>query len=406
VISRPAFAFAMLLALSGSPAAGPDAAASAFAVEAQSGDAFDAAYNLNYDEALRVARQDVAARPNDAVAHRTLATIIWMHVLFNRGGISIDHYLGSATSSDVKMPPPPVGPDAEFKQHIQQSIALAEAAIKRNSKDLAARYDAGAAYGLLATYSATIEGKVRQAFSAARRAYGSHEWVLDQAPERHEAGLVVGTYRYTVSLLSMPKRMVAHLVGFGGGKEKGFQLVEESMKSPLTRTEARVALALMYSREGRHDDALKLLKLLAAQYPQNRLLQLEVGSSAWRAGKAAEAEAVLTAGLAMHDRDSRQKIGGERAMWIYKRGMARVSLNHLEEASSDLQLALSQKPAGWIRGRIHIELGKVADIRKQRAAALTEYLKAAELCKTYQDPWCQEEAAKWRKAPFTFRPIS
>jgi hypothetical protein len=82
--------------------------------------------------------------------------------------------------------------------------------------------------------------------------------------------------------------------------------------------------------------------------------------------------------------------------------MARVSLNHLDDASADLKLALSLKPAGWIRGRIHLELGKVADIRRQRSAALTEYLTATELCRTHQDPWCQQEAGRWRKAPFTF----
>ena len=368
-------------------------------------DAFAAAYNLNYENALRIARQDAAARPDDPVAHRTLATILWMHMLFTRGGITIDAYLGSATSSDVKMPPPPPGPDAEFKTHIQRSIALSEAAVKRDSKDITARYNAGAAYGLQATYSASIEGKVRQAFGAARSAYGSHEWILDRTSDRPEAGLVVGTYRYAVALLSLPKRMVAHIVGFGGGKEKGLRLVEGALASPMTRTEARVALALMYSRESRHDDALRVLKALLAEYPQNRLLQLEIGSAAWRAGRAAEAEDVLTKGLAWHDRDTRPKIPGERAMWIYKRGMARVSLNHLDDASADLQLALTQKPAGWIRGRIHLELGKVADIRRQRSAALAEYLTATELCRRYQDPWCLEEAARWRKAPFTFRPI-
>ena len=364
--------------------------------------AFAAAYNLNYEEALRIARQDTAARPDDAVAHRTLATILWMQILFSRGGITIDAYLGSATSSDVKMPPPPPGPDAEFKDHVQKSIALSEAALKRDPKDVTARYNVGAAYGLSATYSASIEGKVRQAFSAARKAYSSHETVLDRAPDRKEAGLVVGTYRYTVALLSLPKRMVAHIVGFGGGKEKGLKLVEDAVASPLTSTEARVALALMYSRESRHADALRILKALLVEYPQNRLLQLEAGSAAWRAGRAAEAESLLTAGLAWHDRDPRPKIAGERAMWIYKRGMARVSLNHLDGAAGDLEQALSLKPAGWIRGRIHLEMGKVADLRRQRSAALAEYLAAAELCRTHQDPWCQEEAARWRKAPFTF----
>ncbi|MEO6222496.1 MAG: tetratricopeptide repeat protein [Vicinamibacterales bacterium] len=390
----PGVALLVFLTLAAGPPQAPVALAN---------DPFDAAYNLNYGEALRIARLDAAARPEDPVAHRTVATVAWMQVLFTRGGITIDHYLGSTTSSDIKLSPPPPGLDAEFKDHLQRSIALAEAALERNPKDLAAQYNVGAAYGLSATYSATIEGKVRQAFSAARQAYGSHERILDQGPGRPEAGLVVGTYRYAVSGLSMPKRVMAHLVGFGGGRERGLSLVEGAVTSALTRTEARVALALMYSREGRHDDALRVLKALLAAYPQNRLLQLEVGSAAWRAGHAAEAESVLTAGLAWHDRDSRPKVAGERATWIYKRGMARVSLNHPDDALADLQLALSQKPVGWIRGRIHIELGKIADIRHQRAVALTEYLAATELCRTYHDPWCQEEAARLRKAPFTFR---
>lgn len=369
-------------------------------------EAFTAAYNLNYDEALRIARREAAARPDDPVAHRTLATIVWMHILFTRGGITIDHYLGSATSSDIKLPPPPAGPDTEFKAHVHRSIALAEAAVRRDSKNVEARYDLGAAHGLLATYSATVEGKVRQAFSSARTAYGSHEWVLERAPGRREAGLVVGTYRYTVALLSMPKRLVAHIVGFGGGKERGLGLIEGAVTSPLTRTEARVALALMYSRESRHAEALTVLKALLAEYPQNRLVQLEVGSAAWRAGRAEESEHHLTDGLAWHDRDPRPKVPGERALWIYKRGMARVSLNHLDDAVADLRLALANSPLGWVRGRIHLELGKVADLRQQRSAALTEYLTASELCRRHLDPWCQDEAARWRKRPFSFRPIS
>ncbi len=368
--------------------------------------AFTAAYNLNYEDALRLARQDVAARPDTSEAHRTLATILWMHALFTRGGATIDHYLGGLTSSQIKLPPPPPDADAEFRTHLGRAIALAEAAIKRDERSAQARYDLGAAYGLQASYVATVEGKVTQAFGSARRAYNAHEWVLEHAPDRTDAGLVVGTYRYAVAALSMPKRLIAYIAGFGGGKERGLQLIEAAAGHPLTRTDARIALALMYSREGRQADALAVLKVLFADHPQNRLLQLEIGSAAWRAGLPGEAEAALTSGLAWHDRDTRPKVPGERALWIYKRGMARVSLNRLDDAVADLRMALTQNPVGWVRGRVHLELGKVADLRQQRPTALTEYLAASELCRTHQDPWCQEEAARLRKQPFSFRPIS
>jgi len=370
------------------------------------GGAWAAAYNLDYEEALQLARQGVEAQPGESVSHRTLATIVWMHILFTRGGATLDHYLGGMTSSRIKLPPPPPGPAAEFKAHLQRAISLAESAVKRDSRDVDARYDLGAAYGLQASYTATVEGNVKQAFGSARRAYRSHEWVLDRAPERREAGLVVGTYRYAVAALSMPKRLLAYLAGFGGGKTRGLELVEGAVTDPRTRTDARIGLALMYSREGRQADALTVLKQLLADHPRNRLLQLEIGSAAWRAGLSKEAESAFTAGLAWHDRDARPKVPGERAMWIYKRGMARVSLNHLDEATADLRLALDEEPVGWVRGRIYLELGKVADLRLQRSAALTAYLTATELCRTHRDPWCQEEAGRWRQKPFTFRPIS
>jgi tetratricopeptide (TPR) repeat protein len=249
---------------------------------------------------------------------------------------------------------------------------------------------------------ASVEGKVRQAFGSAKGAFDSHEWVLAHDPSRTEAGLVVGTYRYAVAALSMPKRVLAYIAGFGGGKELGLKLIEAAATRPLTRADSRAALALMYSREGRHTDAMAMLKLLAAEFPQNRLVQLELGAAAWRAGRAAEAEAVLTAGLATHDKDARPKVPGERALWLYKRGMARVSQNHLDAALTDLRAALTEKPLGWVRGRIHIELGKVSDLRSQRPAALAEYASALELCRTHQDPWCVEQAQQWRKSPFKF----
>lgn len=180
-------------------------------------------------------------------------------------------------------------------------------------------------------------------------------------------------------------------------------MIAGATNAPLTATDARLALVLVYSREARQDDALTLLTGLMKDYPENRLLQLEAASAAWRAGHADQSEQLLTSGLARHDRDPRAKGPGERALWIYKRGMARVSLNRLADATSDLQLALAQGPSGWVRGRVHLELGKVADLQGQRAAAVEQYTRARTLCTTHQDPWCREEAEQLRKRPFRFR---
>src|SRR5947208_16919984 len=113
---------------------------------------------------------------------------------------------------------------------------------------------------------------------------------------------------------------MAYIPGFGGRKERGLSLVEEAATYPGdSQADARFALILMYNREKRYDDALKQLAFLRERYPRNRLVWLETGSTNLRAGRAADAERVLSEGIARLDADARQRMFGEAALWRYKR---------------------------------------------------------------------------------------
>lgn len=366
------------------------------------GAAYRAAYSLDNDEALSLARQAVAAAPGESAAHRVLASILWLNILFRHGAVTIDHYLGgSLTKSNVSRPKPPADLDAEFKRELALAIELAEARVQRQPRDLQARFEAGAAYALQASYAASVEGRVTAAFGSARRAYDAQEEVLTKDPRRIDAGVVVGTYRYLVSVLALPSRLIAYMAGFGGGKEKGISLLEAAARHPDTRIDAKTALMLIYSREGRHADVQRLAREMAAEFPRNRLFLLEEGAAGIRAGRAAEAEAVLTRGLAVFDQDPRPKIPGERAMWLYKRGLARVNLNHPKDADVDLQEALRAEPVAWVRGRIHVELGKIADLGGRRNDALAAYRTAKAACDAGGDPVCVAEANRLLGRPFS-----
>ena len=362
--------------------------------------AFDAAYSLDHPNAIALARKAVALGPEEASAHRTLAAILWLNILFQRGAVTVDNYMGGITKAQLALPKPPPDVETEFKRELTLAISLAEARLKTNPRDLDARYDAGAAYALQASYSASVDGSVMAAFGSAKRAYNAHEEVLNKDPRRVDAGVVVGTYRYLVSVQSMPTRMFAYIAGFGGGKERGIGLLEAASTGTSRHMDAVVALVLIYSREGRHNDALKLLRKVEAEYPRNRLLTLEEGAAAIRAGLPAEAEAALTRGIAAFNADPRPKIPGEYALWLYKRGLARLILNHPADALVDLRGVFDQHPADWVRGRAHLELGKIADLSADRPRALTEYGQAKSICEASNDPLCAGEAARLQKRPF------
>src|SRR4029079_4016539 len=93
-------------------------------------------------------------------------------------------------------------------------------------------------------------------------------------------------YRYAVSSLSAPIRLLAGIAGFGGGREKGLHLIEAAAAYPSdTQTNARFTVIVIYNREERYDDALRVIRELQQAYPRNRLLWLEAGSTALRAGR-------------------------------------------------------------------------------------------------------------------------
>src|SRR6266550_5030856 len=169
------FAVASAIVLLGMPA---EASASR-ELEALRARAANEFYNLDHDQALATYRQAVAADPQDAGAYRGLASSLWLSITYRRGNMTVDDYLGRPNKPNTNpLPPPPPETVAGFRDAIDKAIALARQRIAKNSKDADAHYQLGAAIGLRASYSATVEGSVMNAFRAAREAYDEEEKTL------------------------------------------------------------------------------------------------------------------------------------------------------------------------------------------------------------------------------------
>jgi tetratricopeptide (TPR) repeat protein len=357
--------------------------------------ASDLTYNLDHDEAIALLREAIARDPGDSANYRALASTIWLNILFRRGAVTVDHYLGSFSRASIELKKPPADLDAEFKRALAQAIDLAEKRVAAAPKDAQAHYDLGTALGLRASYIASVEGRLVAGVNAARRSYDEQERVLALDPSRTDAGLIVGTYRYLVSTLSFPMRWMAYVTGFGGGKERGLRMIEQAAAGKGDdRTDAMFALVLLYNREQRYADALRILDELRRRYPRNRLVLLEAGATAIRGNRPAEAEAVLTEGIAMLARDTRARIPGELGLWHCKRGAARVLLKRREEALADLRIAAQPDSAGWVRGRAHLELARLAVQENKHEEARREAALAADECEKDHDPICADAAKR------------
>ena len=359
-----------------------------------------AGYNLDYAEALEAFRAAIDADPDDPAPHRLFAATLWIRALFAQGAVTAEDYLGQARSSVARTPPPP-DVDKAFREHLQRATTLAERAVKRDPQDPDAHFQLGAAHGFLASYIATVEGRGLAGFGAARRAYDEHEGVLALDPRRKDAGMIVGLYRYGVSTLSWPWRLVAGLAGFGGGKDRGLRMLEDAAAfDSEVQANALFTLIVIYNREQRYDDALRTIARLQGMYPRNRLLRLERGSTALRAGRGADARAALEEGLAVLARDSRPRAFGEEARWRCAYGTSQILLGRTDAADRELRQSLALEAPAWLRGRVHKELGKVEDLRGNRAAAMEHYREAVRVGRVEHDPGSADEAATLLKAVY------
>ncbi|MFL6281478.1 MAG: tetratricopeptide repeat protein [Vicinamibacterales bacterium] len=382
-------------------AAQPSVSAEAPAtIEALKARALQFGYNLDYDQALAAFREAIAADPSDSNAHRLAAATVWISTLFQQGAVTAEDYLGQARSDVTRQP---VAPDlaAAFQTHISRALALAEQRVRDRPNDADAHFQLGAAYGYLTTYKATVEGRIVGGFRTARRAYSENERALALDPRRRDAGLTVGMYRYAVSSLSAPLRLLAGIAGFGGGRERGLRLIEDAAAYPSdTRTNARFTLIVIYNREQRYDDALRVIRELQQAYPRNRLLWLEAGSTALRARRFEDARAAIAEGMDRLSRDARSRAYGEDARWRYCRGAALVGLRRIEVARDDLRAVLDANAPEWLHGRAHKELGKIADLSGDRARALDEYRMAHRICREQRDGDCADESAALIDRPY------
>jgi tetratricopeptide (TPR) repeat protein len=221
--------------------------------------------------------------------------------------------------------------------------------------------------------------------------------VLALDPQRHDAALTVGAYRYVISTLWAPTRMLAYLAGFGGGRERGLALVESAARYRSdAQAEAKLALVLLYNRERRYADALRVLADLRGRFPRNRLFWLESGATALRAGLAKEAQTLIADGMARFSSDTRPRAFGEMALWHYVHGAALLERGDLPGARRNLTQALDGDARTWVRGRTHLALGRVLEASNDRAGARTAYDTAARLAEAGRDPAAAAEARRRR----------
>lgn len=257
---------------------------------------FEALYNLDYETAQSAFKEIERLFPDHPAGPQFQAALLWSRTLNESRRLqsslygSDEFYEGSEDKVDERVVD-------EFRDYTRRARLLAEARLKRDPKDIEALYFLGATEGLKAAFAAGIQRSFMSALRDGQRSVDRHRDVVKLDPAFHDAELTIGLYDYVVGSLPLPVKLVASLTGARGSRKRGLEILARvASEGRWARDDARALLIVLYKREKRFTDALKLSRELGEKYPRNYLFKLEaagalssLASIERAAGKAIEA---------------------------------------------------------------------------------------------------------------------
>lgn len=262
-----------------------------FMVRAQT--AFTDIFNLDYRHAEQIFLSLQKEYPNHPAPPLYLAAILWLDELMRRQDLDLDRFASPAyftTKSRTAMDP---ARRKAFLNYIDRSQALAKRRLAGNPADKDSQYFLGSAYGVLGSFTFTIDRNLKGAFGYGKRAYQVDRQLIQSDPKYYDAYMTVGLYDYIVGSLPWYIRWMGTVLGFQGNKERGIQYLNLAMqKGQYDSSDSRVILVVILVREGRYGEALKYAEQLYSLYPKNYLLQLNEAQILEKLGRIDPAVAV------------------------------------------------------------------------------------------------------------------
>jgi tetratricopeptide (TPR) repeat protein len=358
---------------------------------------FEYFYNLEYDKAIHEFEQALQAHPDDPFAVNHLLSGVMFKELYRIGALDSELYAKEGFLHSQQYPIEP-----KIKERITElthrALALSEAQLKQDEKNVNALYARGVTRGLRATYMALID---KAWFSALRSAVGArhdHEKVLELDPDFTDAKMIVGMHNYVVGSVSWPVKVAASIVGLSGSRTKGIEyLYQAANGGGEAAVDAKIGLALFLRREQRYPEAITIVDDMVSSYPHNFLMALELANLYNAAGKGQDAIASYRKLLKAAESGAYPDAHIEMA-W-YGLAEALRGQRDVQGAESAYSKVLGfAKTDPDLRLRATLGAGEMNDVLERRPEAVKMY--QAVLAQASNDSPRAEQARKYLKTPY------
>src|SRR5918993_2730516 len=346
----------------------------------------DALYNIDYDKAERDFKEIVKLIPNHPGGYQLLAARVWIKTLYESRRLQGSLYSSESfyASGDDKVDPKIV---TEFRNLTREAKRLAEAKLKKEPKNIEALDFLANTEGLKASFEEAVERRHFAALRDGNDAVDHHREVLKLDPKYIDAQITIGLYEYVVGSLPLPVKILAGATGYRGSKKRGLAMLEQvAREGRWAQDDAKSVLVLLYRREKRFADVLKLTRELSAKYPRNYLLRLETADALvslagvkrkekdLEGAAQAEKEAFAVFDELLRDRNVRDTAARALDLIRFKYGEVLMAAGYHDRAAKEFLAAtrVDHAEAGLIT-MAHLYAARSYDVAGKRDEALGQY---------------------------------
>lgn len=339
---------------------------------------FERFYNLDYDGALKIWNGVAAAHSQQPMAWNYLLLGTIFRELYRQDLLDTTYYAHDSflmTKRQVDVPAPV---RSQIEDLTNRVVGLSDALLKNNANDKNALFARGYARGLHAAFITLVDHSYASAAHQGLQARNDSEAIIKLDPQYYDAYMAVGIQQFAVASLPRIIRLMVGVMGVGGNKERGLQLLREAAShAVVTGIQSQVALSLFLRHDGRYGQALDVQRGLAQQYPHNFLFRLEVANLLKDEGQGvlamAEYRKVLDdAGKPGYFVDPRLQLA-----WF---GLADTERGYNDikgAAAGYLQAAEQSNCSDWLRKRAQLNAAQMYDKLGDRQKAVWLYQMAA-----------------------------
>jgi tetratricopeptide (TPR) repeat protein len=335
-------------------------------------------YILDYDGAISRFESVLKAHPQEPMAYGYVQMATVFRELYHQDLLDTTYYAHDSFLTSKRNVPVSDATRQRIESLTNTGIKLCDDHIRANPNDKDAYFARGYLRGIHAAFITLVDHSY---VTAARQGYAARndsEQVLKIDPEYADAKMAIGIQQFAVASLPRWVRIVVGVVGVGGNKEKGLQMLRDAAAhGVVTAVESRTVLSLFLRHDARYPEALVVQHGLAVQYPHDYLFRLEEANLTKDEGNGPGAIALYKTVLADAAKPGYFADPRLQMAWFGLADTQRGQNDIADAAENYVKAADQPKCSDWLRKRAQLNEGEMFDLLHQREKAQQLYQMAS-----------------------------